>query len=301
MQYPFCLKTVISIIVLYSWNIKSADIAQFQKPSTPPKYFGIDVDGTFFVKDEAVFRKNIEAFKLLKSKNITPFFCTGSDRFSNKKLLGDSFFTETGYDGFPGIYDNGALVYGPDGSLIKIEKFSEEFLDKINEHMTNNNINSRVIYMNEDKLYSVQKLDDDVLNYLKSFNYEPTQSTFEEIKKKNIVSIGFNSDNFEITGLTKDTDYIISFGEAGVAQLTPPGINKRSGIEALLNHYNSNANECAYIGDSQNDHEAMEFCYVSFAVGNADDDTKQKAKWVLDLNYDKGAFEKAVKLLTDSL
>ncbi|UKK00815.2 hypothetical protein MACK_000889 [Theileria orientalis] len=300
MQYIFRFKDSISIILLYSLLVKSDEIANFVKPTTLPKYFAVDVDGTFFVHDPTTFKKNIDAFKLLKEKNITPFFCTGTDRPSNKNLLGDSFFNETGYDGTPGIYANGALVYGNNGTLVKMEKFSEAFLEKFKDHMTNNGLNSRTIYTTEDKLFVIEKIADDVLNYLKLIKYiEPTQITFDELKTKNVVTIVFNSDNFQMEGATENTDYTITYPNKGVAQITPPGCNKKSALKALLDHLKSNAHECAYIGDGVNDIPGFELCDLSFAVGNAKDEVKQKAKWVLDLNYDQGAFEKVVKLLVE--
>ncbi|UKJ88420.2 hypothetical protein MACJ_000864 [Theileria orientalis] len=300
MQYIFCFKNFISIILLSSWLIKSADIANFQKPSTTPKYFAIDVDGTFFVQDQAIFRKNIDAFKLLKDKNITPFFCTGTDRSSNRNLLGDSFFTDTGYDGTPGIYANGALVYGRDGTVVKLEKFTEDFLTKFKDHMTSINLNSKVIYTTEDNLFVIEKIDEIILNYLRSIKYiDPTQITFDELKTKNVITIVFHSYNFQMSNATEGTDYKIIYPDKGVAQITPPGCDKKSGLGALLNHFNSNGSECAYIGDGMNDLPGFEVCETSFAVGDAKDEVKQKAKWVLDINHDQAAFEKAVKLLVD--
>ncbi|UKJ88418.2 hypothetical protein MACJ_000862 [Theileria orientalis] len=274
-----------------------SDISNFIKPSKLPKYFAIDVDRTFYTENDDIFKRNMDAFKLLKDKNITPFFCTGKGFDSNKKVITKEFETTTGYKGYPGIYNNGAVIYDVNGNSIKIEKFSIELLDTFKDYATTNSINDRTIYFTEDKMYSVEDLTDDTLEFLKHFNFGNIERiTYDELKQKNVVSMciyGRKLDNFE---LINDVDYI---KWVMGSQLTPKGISKKTGLEVLLNRFNSNGSECVYIGDSGNDNQAMEYCYMSFAVGNADEDTKKKATWVLDLNYDQGAFEKAVKLLVE--
>ncbi|UKK00810.2 hypothetical protein MACK_000884 [Theileria orientalis] len=288
---------VANLLVLY---VHCEDIAKFQKPDTVPKYFAIDVDGTFFVEDETIFRKNVDAFKLLKDKNITPILCTARGPGSTKKLIGDEFLNDMGYKGYPGVYANGALVYDSDGNAIKVVKFSQDFLDKFKDYATKNNFNSMVIYCTEDQILTIEKLNDDAPNYLKSIvNQEVVQVNYDQLKLKNVVLIIVLKhiiDSFELMNEVNNVRYI----EKKRSQLSPKGINKKTGLEALLTHYNSNGDNCSYIGDNNNDNEALEYCKISFAVGNARDEVKQKAKWVLDLTYDQGAFEQAVKLLVGS-
>ncbi|UKK00811.2 hypothetical protein MACK_000885 [Theileria orientalis] len=299
MQYLFRFKPLISLLLLSLWPIKSEDIAKFQKPSTAPKYFGIDVERTFYVEDENVFKKNIDAFKLLKDKNIIPFFCTGKDVGSNNKLLTSDFKATTGYNGYPGVYCCGAVVYDGEGNIIKIEKLSVEFLEQFNKYVTTNNINDKTIYFTDKKAYCVKELTDVTKTYIARYNLaDIEQITYDELKQKNVVSLYTYAHELDDFPLINDVHYI-KFRQPGGNQLLPKGVNKKTGLETLLTHFQSNGNECAYIGDSPNDNDAMEYCYVSFAVGNAYEETKKKAKWVLDLNYDQGAFEQAVKLLVD--
>ncbi|UKJ88419.2 hypothetical protein MACJ_000863 [Theileria orientalis] len=266
---------------------------------TPPKYFGIDVDGTFYVEDENVYNKNIDAFKLLKDKNIKPFLCTGRGYQSNKKVLTTYFQSTTGYNGYPGVYNNGAVVYDENGNSIKIEKFTESFVTSFKDYATTNNINDRVIYYTDQKIHCLDTLTNDAVTYFNSLRYDDIELiTFDELKQKNVLTIGCHNRNLDDFPSINEV-YYVKFGQGEYFQLGPKGVNKKVGLETLLNYYQSNANECAFIGDSPNDHEAMEYCYVSFAVGNADDETKKKATWVLDLNFDQAAFEKAVKLLVD--
>ncbi|BAM39565.1 hydrolase [Theileria orientalis strain Shintoku] len=141
-EYVVCITPGILVLVLY---VHCGNIANFVKPNTPPKYFAIDVDGTFYVENESIFRKNVDAFKLLKEKNITPILCTARGPGPTRKLIGSQFLGDMDYEGYPGVYNNGAVVYDSDGNLIKIEKFSEDFLNKFKAYTTENGFNSRVI------------------------------------------------------------------------------------------------------------------------------------------------------------
>ncbi|UKJ88414.2 hypothetical protein MACJ_000858 [Theileria orientalis] len=243
--------------------------------------------------------KNIDAFKLLKTKNITPFFCTGKGFDSNKKVITTDFVNQTGYNGYPGVYNSGAVVYDPDGNIIKMEKLSVELLDKFKDYATTNSINDKTIFFTDEKPYRVEELEDATKKFYKGFNLGDIEKiTYDELKLKNVISTSTFGHNLDDFPSINDVHHI-KFTDTGCNELFPKGVDKKTGLEALLQHLNSNGNECAYIGDSANDNQAMEYCYVSFAVGNAEQDTKKKAKWALDFNYDQGAFEKAVKLLVD--
>ncbi|EAN34314.1 haloacid dehalogenase-like hydrolase family protein [Theileria parva strain Muguga] len=291
--------TILSIVIFLLINVSSDPISDFVKPATPPKYFAIDIDGTFHIKDESKFKKNVEAFKRLKQNNITPFFCTGRDTFCVKKLLGDSFFNESGYNFYPGVYANGTLVYDSDGNLISELKFEDTLLEKFIQYFEDNGLKDKTMYLTKDGFLSLEEFFDDgkkAMN-LKQFVL-PEKVTKGELKQKDVVAIAV----FKI-GLTNcnfiDQVYPIEFSKHGYTQITPSECNKKIGLEKLLKKLQSSGQECAFIGDDSNDLEPMEFCSISFAVGDAVDEAKNKAKWLLDLKHDECAFEKVVELLVN--
>ncbi|EAN34315.1 haloacid dehalogenase-like hydrolase [Theileria parva strain Muguga] len=291
--------TILSIVIFLLINVSSDPISNFSKPATPPKYFAIDIDGTFHIKDESKFKKNVEAFKRLKQNNITPFFCTARDTFCVKKLLGDSFSNESGYNFYPGVYSNGTLVYDSDGNLISELKFEDTLLEKFIQYFEDNGLKDKTMYLTKDGFLSLEEFFDDGKKILDNLKYEaPTKITKGELKQKDVVSI----DVFKI-GLTNcdfiNQVYSIEFSKEGHTQITPSECNKKAGLAKLLENLGSNETECAFIGDNLNDIEAMEYCSISFAVGDAVDEAKNKAKWLLDLNHDDCAFEKAANLLVD--
>ncbi|XP_953697.1 haloacid dehalogenase-like family hydrolase, putative [Theileria annulata] len=291
--------SILSIIIFILIYVSSVPISNFTKPTTLPKYFAIDIDGTFFINDQTKFQRNVEAFKKLKQKNVTAFFCTGRDTHCTKNLLGDSFFNDTGYNCFPGVYSNGALVYGSDGNLISELKFEVAILEKFIKYIEDNQLKDKAIYLTKEGFYSFESLFDNGKQVLNTLKFkEPTIVTKDELKQKNVVSILIFKDNLDDCDF-KNEVYKIVYKKYNYIQITPSKSNKKEGLKKLLENMGSNENECAFIGDDLNDAEVMEYCYLSFAVADSIDEVKNKAKWLLDKKHDECAFENVVKLLYD--
>ncbi|XP_953698.1 haloacid dehalogenase-like family hydrolase, putative [Theileria annulata] len=290
--------SILSIIIFILIYVSSVPISNFTKPTTLPKYFAIDIDGTFFINDQTKFQRNVEAFKKLKQKNVTAFFCTGRDTHCTKNLLGDSFFNDTGYTRFPGVYLNGAVVYDDKGEVIHMKTFSEEFLQAFYKFMDKESISDKVIFQGKDGCYCLGELYEDGKKFMESKKLSlPTNATKDTLN--NIVGISLPFMPLVIENMKEGTDYNVKTAYNVITQITPPDSNKKIGLQKLLEHLGSNENECAFIGDDLNDIEPMEYCYLSFAVADAQNEVKNKAKWVLDKKHDECAFENVVKLLYD--
>jgi Cof subfamily protein (haloacid dehalogenase superfamily) len=81
--------------------------------------------------------------------------------------------------------------------------------------------------------------------------------------------------------------------------VTPPGCNKGTFVEAMARRLGISTDAVATIGDMQNDLAMFARSGVSFAMGNATDDVKQRATHVTDSNERDGfaaAMETVLKL-----
>lgn len=259
--------------------------------------FAIDIDKTFYIEDSTKFEKNIESFKELNLKQIVPFFCTGRTKPSAMSLVGDDFVRRTGYNGFPGVYSNGAIVYDQNGTIISHTIFSKGFLQKFIAYLLDNNLDGQTIFSEAEGFYTLKELDDDFRHYPKEKNMKSvTVISPEELSNKSIISININreteinelADMFTTKVCTNDKTFHIS----------PRNITKAFGVRKLLDHLGLPYDQCSFIGNGENDIELLEFCKSSYAVGNANTNVKRAAKTVLKEDYDKGAFQKAVKLIT---
>jgi Cof subfamily protein (haloacid dehalogenase superfamily) len=70
--------------------------------------------------------------------------------------------------------------------------------------------------------------------------------------------------------------------------ITPPGQNKGTFVQAMAKRQGIPADAIATIGDMQNDLAMFKVSGLSFAMGNATDDVKQQASHVTTSNEDEG-------------
>jgi Cof subfamily protein (haloacid dehalogenase superfamily) len=80
--------------------------------------------------------------------------------------------------------------------------------------------------------------------------------------------------------------------------VTPPGYDKGTFVEAMVKRLNISTNAVATIGDMQNDLPMFANSGTSFAMGNASDDVKKRAKYVTDSN-ERDGFAKAIEVILE--
>ncbi|AFZ80526.1 haloacid dehalogenase-like hydrolase family member protein [Theileria equi strain WA] len=273
-----------------------ANTSQFLRPKNPPKYFGIDIDGTLLTSDEEAWEKNIEAFAKVRNEGYIPFLCTGNSLLFSRIKLGTKFENKTGYQGYPGVYQNGALVYDENGNVIYSQPFSKEFLKVTHDFLVKNGLTANIVFYDGEELFSLVG-DDNVLKNLFSAKYTVLKVlTFEEILKKNILMLKYRDFDFNVPEAEKGIDYVEKMDINGAHDVTPPGGTKALGVTKLLEHYSLSSEYCGFIGDGYNDIEAMNLFPLSFAVANAPDEVKKHAKFVLDKTCDQAAVAEALKL-----
>jgi hydroxymethylpyrimidine pyrophosphatase-like HAD family hydrolase len=78
--------------------------------------------------------------------------------------------------------------------------------------------------------------------------------------------------------------------------VTPPGHDKGTFVEAMAKRLGVPSAEVATIGDMQNDLPMFARSGMSVAMGNASDDVKQRATFVTASNEDEG-FAKAIEMV----
>ncbi|EKX73926.1 haloacid dehalogenase-like hydrolase family member protein [Theileria equi strain WA] len=279
-----------------STHLLATNKPQFLRPENPPKYFAIDIDGTLFSENEEALENNIKAIIEAKKRGYTPFFCTGKSRGSALKLMGDDFVERTGYNGYPGVYRNGAFIYG-DNDALHMNILSRHFLSDIIGFLPNDSLN-RVIFFHRDDSYSLVDTDPKIKDILKAKGFPDTQvKTLDEILDFKIRKMIISSDVSELSKLRENLGFNAFGLRDNLYEILPLDLNKALGIKQLMEHYGIPPEECAFIGNGDNDIEAMELSSLSFAVGNAPDYVKKHAKWVLEETCDEGAVAKALGLV----
>ncbi|EKX73534.1 haloacid dehalogenase-like hydrolase family member protein [Theileria equi strain WA] len=211
--------------------------------------------------------------------------------------LGASLFDRTDYKGYPGVYGNGTLVFDKEGNVIHQTYFSPSFISKIIQHINNTGYRQKVVFQDIERYYSLEFAPFIVSRLLLFYEkMNPLIVDEETLLKLKICSISILDCTFDIEDLK--TEYSKKEVQLGMfCELVPRNATKATGIKKLMEHYGVPLEECGFIGDGDNDTEAMNFCKVSFAVGNSPDFVKRHAKWVMEKTCDEGAVAQALELV----
>nr|BAN64188.1 HAD superfamily hydrolase, putative [Babesia bovis] len=276
----------------------SALIANFRPLRHPLKYFAVDLDGTFLSNNPEVFQRNLDAFAKVFRAGYKIFFCTGRCHTDSMRVMPAGFMEKIGYNGFPGVYYNGGIVFDDKGNVIVNELFDKGILSRIIDCIIAANHEKYTVFLTFDCWYVVTD-DRSYFNEMIEFaglNRPLVRTTLAEVMKMDIMKVlickyALMAPYF---GGMVNHDFVHKRAMLDMTDLTPVGVTKRSGLEVLLDHLGGSAAECGYIGDAENDIEAMEFCDHSFAVGNATDTVKKSAKYVCEITSEQCAFAAVV-------
>jgi len=92
----------------------------------------------------------------------------------------------------------------------------------------------------------------------------------------------------------------VTFNKGSVMML-PSGVNKASGLKAVLKDLNLEPHQVVGVGDAENDHAFLEACGYAVAVANALPMLKEEADWVTAGRNGSGVQELVKRLLTNDL
>lgn len=87
----------------------------------------------------------------------------------------------------------------------------------------------------------------------------------------------------------------------GVVMILPTGINKTTGLKALLKEHNIPPQQVVAVGDGENDHALLQYCGFSVAVANAVPALKEEADWVTQSPNGRGVVELIERILAGGL
>jgi Cof subfamily protein (haloacid dehalogenase superfamily) len=257
-----------------------------------------DVDGTLLPKSKVLSEANKRAVAKLHEAGI------GFTIVSSRPAIGMSFLIEPLAINLPFGAFNGSSIL--DAALNPIEQHvipaatAQRSIDVLTEYGVDIWLftNDRWLTRNPDGEYvSHEKL---------AIKHDPTiVGDFKPYVNAACKIVGASSDapllqrceaamqqavGSEATAVRSQTYYL---------DVTPPGFDKGTFVDAMIKRLGISAAEVATIGDMQNDLPMFARSGVSFAMGNATDDVKKRATHVTDSNEHDGfagAMETVLKL-----
>lgn len=252
-----------------------------------------DLDSTFLDKNK---NYNVEHYNKikeeLKARNINFAACTGKQAEKVEEILGSDIWIVG--DGGARIKYEGKFYYK---NLIP-NKLGQEFITALQ----NLNIDFNIVASTEDRSYIPTGRSDAEINRIKKSYHLVTEiadfkaitQDFTKISvydaKAHTFDYCHRLDNF------KDRLFIVA-PEPTWIDVSNFGAHKGTGIQKLQNILDCTKDDTICFGDGYNDLEMFNQSGVKFAMGNAFDDVKDKADFVVKTNNEDGVLRAIDKLL----
>lgn len=238
-----------------------------------------DVDGTIYSHNQTYHPETKEAIRYAQKKHVEFIMCTGNPFFENMKNMSK----ELEVDYFIG--SNGAIIFDvKNEEVIKLntmtQKESQDILDVMNE------LEIGADWWDSNDLFANEFVEDKVIKILqnvisKDRTLEVKMTTGEGVHKVE----GYTLDTPEGIAKIDELEKRLSNSGLQVARMKPfhlevtkPGVSKGEAVKWLSNHLNIEMDNVMTIGDSANDHSMFDVTEFAYAMGNANDVTKKRAK-----------------------
>ncbi|MDX8045140.1 HAD family hydrolase [Gracilibacillus sp. S3-1-1] len=255
-----------------------------------PKALCLDMDGTLLNNHNQLTENTLTIIQYIRQQGVRVFIVTG--RSLNEVF--DSAPADIELDGF--VTANGMITY-LDGEKLLEHSLSTTLVEKVIQSAREHNIYYEAhpndgdrLSLLEDKPYMEKMISgnkpdqvginewlerEDAINHdIKWYEQLPEQKyakmycfSSEQTEMKNWIEC--------LEELKKETDFTTSSSSHHNVEVMVSGVNKATGIKALLNHYGISPEQTMAMGDSNNDIPMMK--YVGYPVGmrNATDQIKE--------------------------
>lgn len=239
------------------------------------KLVAIDLDGTLLNENHVVSLKNQEALNRIKD-DVVVVVSTGRTYTSAKKVLKDIPLTKYM------VGSNGGMLCLKDGTILDkklldtsialrifdlILKYDlDAFVSHLDGIVINNDSEIAKHYQNESAEGIVITNDKDFISTLSILKLlavdESGSRTKLDLLEKELASI-------------KEID-VTSSGTNNI-EIMPKGVNKKTGLEVILNEYGITWDEVMTFGDNLNDFEMIQAAKYGIAMGNGRQEVKDVA------------------------
>ena len=222
-----------------------------------------DIDGTYYDHvNNQVLPSTIEAVKKLKGNGYRIALCSGRPLLMAKEL---DVFNDIEWDGFIG--SSGSTVY--DKNLHKIQNygFTEEELNKIFSIAKEKRI---CLYVNGGVPFCTME-DPLAMQILRKFHVQIPSEIRDWKPTDNVEMISaFKGYEYDYSDFLKIPNLKTQKSSGCIVDFVKEGINKTTGIQALLDHWKMGTAKYMAFGDSLNDKEMIANAYIGVAMQNGD-------------------------------
>lgn len=201
------------------------------------------------------------------------------------------------------IAENGSLVMVDDKELYTSVLNRKNVLDMLKDigevdGITTVLCGKKAAYFNAD--------DEDTLEEMKKYyyNYEifkDFSKINDDILKISIYDLkGPNNNSYKALYPIWKDKFQLTISTPQWLDIYNIGTNKGRAIKLLQEKFEIKKEETMVFGDYYNDIDMFEYAFYSYAMGNAPDDVKEKARFIAKRNSEKGVIEVLKKLIQDN-
>ena len=269
------------------------------------KLICIDMDGTLLNDKKTISERNIKAIRLAHDRGVRIAVCTGriftsADYFSD--LLGVKSPVIAANGAHIREKDRDEIVYKASIGIEKCNKLLSVFRQYdiyphfyTNEMIFTENIEySSHFYEETNKTLSKDK-------QIKVVLVKDWDEVFEKYEAEIFKGIGVDADIEKIRkakiSLRDMNEFEVVSSHFDNFEVTAKGVSKGNAVKVLADYYRINSKQVICIGDSENDLSMIIYAGLGIAMGNADENIKEAAKYITDNNNCDGvakAIEKFV-------
>ena len=264
-----------------------------------------DIDGTLIdPKTGSTPRSASDAIHKAKENGSLIFICSGRPYYEIQNSFG---IERTG-----AIFASGA-GFELDGKLVLKRVFTKELAQAVIKKAEECHIGYNLLCMEKgfsDPLWHamvfdrIRDLPASIANRIlvRPFyavgNYPMDKYEGEEIFKINVQYFPDSDRDSFIEFVTPITTYVPVNSQAdnsrSGAEISPPDVNKGTGVLMVVTHYHGNMENTYGFGDSLNDLEMIKECAHGVVMGNGQQELKQYANYITD-DVDKDGIAKALR------
>lgn len=249
------------------------------------KLFVTDLDGTLLKNHLYVEEENQEALQSLHRQGIDIAFASGRTDQDIAQL-----FDELKISGHR-LSQNGAFLIDKNKQLLSENNFSHELSKEI--YQVSKDLPVYYFVTTKDHTYFDQEIPiidqlQPLFNHRLVLNQELANDINDGLQVSKVMLMA-ETEVLHVLKAELDNEFkqqINTFLSAPMClDISPPGINKATGLQVLCDSLQINPHEIAVIGDSQNDIDMLKMTPHSYVMSSAEHDVKQVANHVVDYVY----------------
>ncbi|CDI74464.1 haloacid dehalogenase-like hydrolase domain-containing protein, putative [Eimeria praecox] len=259
-----------------------------------------DFDYTFLDSDHNVSEANATAFGEVAAAGVIAAIASGRSRGGTLSCLPPACKELMKYNGFPGVFLNGGVVYGPDGKILSSTEIplpaQAVLLDKLKEM----GILQNILGYTADRVLCIERNVYTEKSHTVYKEPAPEVLSYEEFAATRFVKL-------VACGTAESTDKARPILEKALGErlrcvrpldwnleFINPSVSKAVGAKVLLTHLNLSPSQLLAMGDGENDIQVLGLAGVSVAVANACPAAKDAAKYTTVSNN-----ESAFRVIAD--